>query len=288
VALVLVLAVAGRTLLVRVPWLAVAAVLATLALPSLGGHAATASPALVAVLSDAVHVLAAAVWVGGLGVLVLTWAGDRGRIQRYSSMALVAAPALVAAGVVSAWIQLRGTSALVDTDYGRLVLAKVVGAGVMLGLGLVHRRRVAGPGEVGALRPTLVAQTMLGVAVLAVTAVLVATPPPAAGGSDGRPVTVDGTAGETRVRMEVIPAVAGPNDLHLYYSTADGTSAPVDAAELTVATGGVEPRKVPLTAITPSHATALGVQLTPGTWRFELTVVAGGVPATTTFEVPVT
>lgn len=288
VALVLLVAVAGRTLLVRVPWLAMVAVAATVVLPSFGGHAATASPAAVAVLADAGHVVAAAVWVGGLAVLVLSWVADRDRLVRYSAMAFVAAPILVATGAVSAWLQLRGTSALVDTDYGRMVLAKVVGAGVMLGLGLVHRRRLTGPVGAAAFRPTLVAQSMIGVAVLAVTAVLVTTPPPADDAAAGdEPVTVQAAAGSTEVRMEVLPAAAGPNDLHLYYSTSDGQPAPVDAAELTISTDGVEPRKVPLTAITTSHATALDVQLTAGTWRFALTLVAGGIPATTTFEVPV-
>jgi hypothetical protein len=88
--------------------------------------------------------------------------------------------------------------------------------------------------------------------------------------------------------MQVTPAAAGPNDVHLYYLARDGSLASVDAAELRISTEGVSPRTVPVDPITASHGVANGVQLTPGTWSFELTIVSGGVPASTTFEVPIT
>ena len=94
-------------------------------------------------------------------------------------------------------------------------------------------------------------------------------------------------AGDTTVRMDVTPARSGPNEVHLYYLARDGSLASVDAAELQVSTRSIAPRRVELVPITASHATASGVQLTPGTWRFRLTVVSRGVPAETTFEVPI-
>ncbi|UDY35417.1 copper resistance CopC/CopD family protein [Dermatobacter hominis] len=288
VALVLVLAVAGSTLLRKVPWLAVVCVLAALVLPSAGGHAWTASPAWLAVTSDALHVLAAAAWVGGLGVLVLTWDGSRGRAAAFSRMAVVAAPLTIATGLLNTWLQERSLSGLTDTTHGRLVLAKLVGALAMVALGWVHRRQLADAARWTARTvASYRVEAVIGLAVVAVTAVLVGTPPGREARPDAEPVQVVRQAGDTTVRMQVSPAVAGPNDVHLYYLARDGSLAPVDAAELEISTTGVSPRSVPITPITASHGIANGVQLTPGTWSFRLTIVTGGVPAQTTFEVPI-
>ena len=286
VALVLLVAVAGRPLLRRLPVLTAVGVLATLALPSFGGHAATARPTALAVGSDVLHVLAAAAWVGGLGVLALTWEGSRDRARAFSRMALVAAPLTVAAGLLNAGLQERSVEAVTGTAHGRLVLAKLVGAFVMLGLGLVHRRRLGERARpVAALATGVRAEALVGLVVVALTAILVATPP----GREARvdPVRLVRQAGDTTVRMEVVPATAGPNEIHLYYLSRDGSLAPVDAAELMVSSGNIEPRRVALTPITATHSTASGLQLTPGAWRFQLTIVSRGTPAETTFEVPI-
>lgn len=286
VALVLLVAVAGGPLLRRVPVLAGVAVLATLALPSFGGHASTVSPAALAVSSDIVHVLAAAAWVGALGVLALTWDGSRARAVRFSALAVVAAPVTIVTGMLNAWLQEGSLPALVETSHGRLVLAKAAGAGVMLAMGLVHRRWLADTARslVGFARG-LRMEALIGVAVLALTAVLVATPPGRETVSD--PVKLVRQAGDTTVRIDVAPARSGPNEVHLYYLSRDGSLASVDAAELLVSSGEVEPRKVPLTPVTASHSVANGVQLTPGTWTFQVTIVSRGNPATTDFEVPI-
>ena len=288
VALVLVLAVLPPRALRRAPWLAAIGILAALALPSLGGHAWTASPVGLAVASDALHVLAAAAWVGALGVLVLSWDGTRERAAAFSRMALVAAPLTVATGVLNAALQERSLSVLTDTTHGRLVLAKALGTVALLAFGWVHRRQLADAARWSArVLRTYRAEVVVGLAVVAVTAVLVGTPPGREAARSAEPVQMVKQAGDTTVRMEVSPAAAGPNDVHVYYLARDGSLARVDAAELKVSTGGVAPRAVPITPVTASHGVAEGVQLTPGDWTFELTVVVGGAPASTTFRVPI-
>ncbi len=288
VALVLVLAVLPPRALRRAPWLAAIGILAALALPSLGGHAWTASPVGLAVASDALHVLAAAAWVGALGVLVLSWDGTRERAAAFSRMALVAAPLTVATGVLNTALQERSLSALTDTTHGRLVLAKALGTVALLAFGWVHRRQLADAARWSArVLRTYRAEVLVGLAVVAVTAVLVGTPPGREAARSAEPVQMVKQAGDTTVRMEVSPAAAGPNDVHVYYLARDGSLARVDAAELKVSTGGVAPRAVPITPVTASHGVAEGVQLTPGDWTFELTVVVGGAPASTTFRVPI-
>ncbi|HNH97260.1 MAG TPA: copper resistance protein CopC, partial [Microthrixaceae bacterium] len=178
VALVLVLAVLPPRALRRAPWLAAIGILAALALPSLGGHAWTASPVGLAVASDALHVLAAAAWVGALGVLVLSWDGTRERAAAFSRMALVAAPLTVATGVLNAALQERSLSALTDTTHGRLVLAKALGTVALLAFGWVHRRQLADAARWSArVLRSYRAEVLVGLAVVAVTAVLVGTPP---------------------------------------------------------------------------------------------------------------
>ena len=288
VALVLVLAVLPPRALRRAPWLAAVGILAALALPSLGGHAWTASPVGLAVASDAIHVLAAAAWVGALGVLVLSWDGTRERAAAFSRTALVAAPLTVATGVLNAALQERSLSALTDTTHGRLVLAKALGTVALLAFGWVHRRQLAATARWSArVLLTYRAEVVVGLAVVAVTAVLVGTPPGREAARSTEPVQMVKQAGDTTVRMEVSPAAAGPNDVHVYYLARDGSLARVDAAELKVSTEGVASRAVPITPVTASHGVAQGVQLTPGDWTFELTVVVGGAPASTTFRVPI-
>lgn len=288
VALVLLLAVAGAPLLRRVPWLAGICALAALALPSFGGHAWTASPAVVAVTSDVLHVLSAAAWVGGLAVLVLTWTATRDRALAFSRMAVVAAPLTIATGLVNTWFQERSLTAVVDTTHGRLALAKLVGALAMVALGWLHRRQLVDAARWSARALTTYRiEIIIGVAVVAFTAVLVGTVPGRESRAAAEPVQLVRQAGDVTVRMQVDPAVAGPNDVHLYYLEKDGSLASVDAAELKISTKGIAARAVPVTPITANHGTATGVQLTSGTWRFELTIVSGGIPSRTTFEVPI-
>lgn len=290
VALVLLLAVAGGPILRRAPWLAGICALAALALPSFGGHAWTASPTALAVTSDVVHVLAAATWVGGLGVLVLTWDGSRDRALAFSRVAVVAAPLTIASGLLNAWLQERAPSAVLDTTHGRLVLAKLIGSLAMVAFGWMHRRQLLDATRWTARVVTSYrVEAVIGVAVIAVTAVLVGTVPGReARVSSGAGVQVVRQAGDTTVRMQVDPAAVGPNDVHLYYLAKDGSLASVDAAELRISTRGIAPRVVPVTPVTTNHGSASGIQMTkPGTWKLELTIVSGGVPASTTFEVPV-
>lgn len=291
VALVLLVAVAGPVLLQKAPWLAAAGILAALTLPSVGGHATTDSAPVLAVAVDALHVLAAAAWVGGLAVLVLTWT-DEGppsvaeRARAYSRTALVAAPLTVVTGLARGWWITQSWPALTQTSGGKLLVAKVVGAVALLAIGGFHRSWLADRarslvGLVTSLRTELV----VGVAVLAVTAVLVDTRPPVE--SLVRPFEGVATAGSTKVRVDVSPASAGPNEVHLYFLDAAGAPEAVDAVELKVSSAQVAPRRVPLTTITSSHATAVGVDLTPGRWQFSLIVVKKGEPADATIEVPI-
>lgn len=131
-------------------WFDVAGVVgvALAATPGLAGHASTGRWVVLAIPADALHVLAMAVWMGGLAMLVLARAdGDFARIvTRFSSLAFAAVAVIVVTGSFQAVRQVPSLSDLWDTDYGRLLVAKLCVFAVVLGLAAWSRRLVHGPG----------------------------------------------------------------------------------------------------------------------------------------------
>jgi putative copper export protein/methionine-rich copper-binding protein CopC len=162
---------------------------------SLSGHAAaTGAWTVVAVLSNTLHILAAGGWLGALLLVVVAGVpataalqplgrglAVRGMVEVFSPMALAFAGVLAVTGVVAAVLRLGAWSALAGSDYGRLLLLKLGGVVLVLIAGAYNWRRlrpVIDADRVGTLRRTAAAELVLGFLVLAVTAWLVATPPP--------------------------------------------------------------------------------------------------------------
>lgn len=195
------LAVAGFATLARRPslgWtMAALAGLGAALSASLSGHAA-ALPRLVglAVVTDAAHVLAAGGWLGTLLVLAvvgLPAALRRGPGERraaaatlvdaFSPLALLCAAVVALTGAAAAWLHLGGLDALLASGYGRTLLVKLGVLALVAAVGAWNWRRLrpalAADEEVaGRLRRSSLAELALGAVVLAVTAVLVATPTP--------------------------------------------------------------------------------------------------------------
>jgi copper transport protein len=137
---------------------------------------------------DVVHLVATAVWLGGLAALGLVVLREKDArdahdvVARFSSAALVSVVVLVATGCVQAWRQTGSMAALGDNDYGGLLLGKVSLVAVTLALAGVARFRIlrsreqSGP-QLGRLRRVVLAEAALGIGVLTVTSVLVTTEP---------------------------------------------------------------------------------------------------------------
>ena len=134
--------------------MAIGAVLALVPM-ALQGHSGDEASHDEAISAIWVHIVAAAVWLGGLITVALVARTVESRrlgdlVGRYSSLALAAFVAVVASGYVSAELRV-GTIENLLTPYGILVLIKV-GALIALGLfGVGYRRffiaRLAGDGE---------------------------------------------------------------------------------------------------------------------------------------------
>ncbi len=237
--------VVGALLAVRAPRRSRVAALTMVALlgflcltPALGGHAATLDDAWALVPANFLHVLAMAVWVGGVVLLLLALpAATRllppehrtsllaAVVARFSTLALCAVAVLVATGTVQAILDLHALDDLLHTAFGRAILVKIGLLAGLIGLGAWNSRRArprlealaasgAGPGAAGVgLRRSLRAELVLMLAVLAVTSALVSYAPPV--GATG-PVSEDAVLGPARLELTVDPARVGRNQVHLY------------------------------------------------------------------------
>jgi putative copper resistance protein D len=113
---------------------------------SWSGHGAATPGALgdVHLNADALHLIAAGIWVGGLLPFAVYMTRMRGSAamhaaHRFSAYATAAVLVLLATGVVNAWFILPDMHALTATPYGRLLLAKLALFLLMLAFAGVNR-----------------------------------------------------------------------------------------------------------------------------------------------------
>lgn len=276
------------------PWVAGGLVVCAMVTWPLSGHAWTTSPRWVAVGSDLIHLVAVGVWVGGLFALgcSLRAADDEAAVaRRFSKTAVLTVAVVAVSGSISAFWQLRSFDALINTGYGQLLIVKLVGFAALVIIGSLNRALLSSWTERSSqiLIRFVKAEVVLAVIVLAFTAALVNQPP----GRDSvsRPFAASAQAdgGATRLDITVTPARVGQNDIHLYFFDEAGQSlVPVDAVEMKAGTDQINPRRLDIEAITPSHFSSYGASLTtPGTWTLTVTAVQEGQTSTYTIEVPI-
>jgi putative copper export protein len=161
---------------------------------ALGGHAGAAERLrALAVLTDSLHVIGAAGWLGSL--LWLVWGlrvavpggADRGAraailVSAFSPAALTFAALVMVTGIASAWMRLGTLPALWTSAYGQMLLRKLVLLAGVAVAGLYNWRRMRpalGASDVSRrFRSSALIELAFGVGVIVVTAYLVATPPP--------------------------------------------------------------------------------------------------------------
>ena len=153
------------------------------------GHPAAIAPAW-AVPAKAIHLLASAIWLGGLLWLLIRPAGDDLLLlvedaNRVSSRALWAVIAIAFTGVVQTRLFLDSWSGLVTSAYGLLVLAKTAGLLVLVAFGAYNRQRVmprlttaASMTEVATLRSSVVGEVVVIAIVVLLGGLLAYVPPP--------------------------------------------------------------------------------------------------------------
>ncbi|HVC42794.1 MAG TPA: copper resistance protein CopC [Candidatus Saccharimonadales bacterium] len=203
------------------------------------GHAAAVSPAWYGVGLDAVHLLAAGFWAGGIAALAVLrppggWrsSGARVLLARFTPVALGAFAATVVAGGLEAITQLGSIQALFGTAYGRVLLVKMALVALMLPLSAMAWRLK---------RPHVRVEAALAAGVVAAAALLASfpTPPtaaarkaaedaaatPTAGLPRGDELTMAGAAGSDLVGLSLSPGTPGPNRATVYVLPVNGSAA---------------------------------------------------------------
>ncbi|MFI9720900.1 FixH family protein [Streptomyces sp. NPDC052396] len=127
---------------------------------SLAEHASVGIQSYLAMPVDILHLLAVAVWLGGLvALLAVLKAGEpipRAAVRRFSALAFTSVCVLVATGLYQSWRQVGTLDALTGTAYGRWLLVKVGLVTVLVGLGYWSRRwtaRITDRAPLGRPRP---------------------------------------------------------------------------------------------------------------------------------------
>lgn len=175
----------------RLAIVAVALAAAYLGSLAWAGHAAAGeeSEGLSRIVADVAHLLAAGAWLGALPALVFVLGRARApavaahMARRFSTLGLTSVGVLIASGLVNAWYQVGDIPALVGTDYGRLLVAKLVLFAAMLGLATVNRgvsmRPVSGEDleALRLLRRNAMLEIALGIGVIAIVGALGVTVP---------------------------------------------------------------------------------------------------------------
>jgi copper transport protein len=285
-------------------WLAAAFTTVALAGFAIEGHTRATARRWVMVASDVVHLVAGAVWLGGIVALVVAFRGTddarrlAGLVRRFSDTALIAVGIVAVTGVTMAWIILPSWGELTSTGYGLALIVKVALVVVVIGLGAYNRYRLVPGVDVRDGTPdeesprTSRARRWLGnvvrlelvllTAAVGVTAVLVTRSPlgstttavasaPPADSPDTATITLSDDAGTADV--SVTPGRAGSNAIDLELLDAEGRvvnpyEAPV--VELSLPAADVGPLRPELHPLGIGHYQA-HVDLTiAGSW--ELTV----------------
>ncbi|MCW5777774.1 MAG: copper resistance protein CopC/CopD, partial [Phycisphaeraceae bacterium] len=194
------------------------------------GHPAAADPRWQGIGLNTVHVVATGVWAGGLVVVLVEGRtpdqNQMARIaRRFSQFATIAFPLAVASGALLALRILPEPSALVSTDYGRLLIAKVALLVVATTFAWWNRRRLlphlaAATSRVPTFRKLVAVEAGLAALAIVVTATMVGqSPRPPAEGNVGAdppllfvaPSMVETEVGAYHIGVALSPARQGEN-----------------------------------------------------------------------------
>lgn len=242
-----------------------------------GGHPSVTSPAALWMSVDAVHVGFVALWVGGLATIAF---GDRawlrspeqaGAVHIFSKMATIGVPLIVATGVAQTLRLSEGLATLTDTSWGRVLLAKVVVAALVVTLGGASRWLLHHEGPSG-LRRTVTTEAVIAFGVFGLAASLVSLPPQLAAKSQFFSVSLsqDGTTAD----ISMSPGAVGSNEIHIIVTPPGGNLQPIAGltARVSSATANVSNLAVQIVAVGPNHYSGNITLPFAGQWTLDLVI----------------
>lgn len=263
--------------------------------PALVGHTRAYEPSTLLVVTDALHLSAGAIWLGGLVGLALTLPAVAGRpldgallVSRFSALAGGLVAALALSGVLLGWRIVGSWSRLFGETWGRLLLVKVALVCVVLAMAAWNRYRLVprvteGVGHddrraaIGLVRRAVVAEAAVLVAVLGITGFLTQKPP--GGDPPAAPTTADtgvvtGVAGDD---LKVVAALdAGPGlQRRLIVQVQDLAGDPLDlydAPAVALRTDDVDLGEVPVVPVGAGTYEAEVVFPVAGSWELQVSI----------------
>jgi len=226
---------------------------------------------------DVLHLGAVAVWLGGLLVLWCsgtTWLAEPEAVrpvERFSLAASIAVPVIVATGVAQTLKLAGGLSDVTATDWGRMLLTKVMLVIAMVAVAGVSRWLLQHDGA-ATIRRTVAIEAVVGIAVIALAAGIVGQPPRVGALSEVHTATV--TANGVIAEVTVTPGQVGGNDIHVVITPPGGSLQPVTSASARVLlpAEGVPESPVALTAERPNHFSGRVTFPRKGEWSLEIVV----------------
>lgn len=273
--------------------------------PSLTGHTRAAGPQALVIGVDVLHLVAGALWLGGLVATALVLADlaardDSGAVvlARFSTWAAGSVAVLVVAGTFLAWRIAGSWGVLLDTGYGALLLVKVLLVAVAVAVAAWNRfsvlprlreaaRRKERRDAAAVLVRTTLAEAGVVLAVLLVTGFLVDRSPEPDAATEA-PVAVEESGSEVVVLDDVSAEVAldplgiGPATLTLTMTDAAGEPTEgFEAPRVSLSTEEVDLGEVALTNQGPGIYAGEVVLPTGGDWKVQVSL------RTTEFDNPV-
>jgi hypothetical protein len=247
-----------------------------------------------AIAADALHLLAATVWGGGLlllGAVLLPAlrplaaeqrrAALRTAIPRFSLIGVAAWALLLLSGLYAAWLQVGTLAALRETPYGQSLLLKGALLLPVLALAAFHfllgRRGVTG--NLTLVTRTLAAEALLVIAVLLVVGRLIGQEPAREVLASRQPTQLEAplvfaTDDETRQgRLVIAPGAAGVNTFTLEVAGAPLPDSSEGVLRFASSSHDMGEQELTLPQEGPHHFTAQGPELAlAGDWRLQVLV----------------
>ncbi|MDE0461829.1 MAG: copper resistance protein CopC [Caldilineaceae bacterium] len=210
-------------------------------------HAAAASGSGWAVAADFAHLVAAAVWAGGLIFLALLLFQLHHQrtlpdpdwmvllLTRYSLSAQIAVFILALTGLFGSFVQLPDASSLFTTTYGRVLLIKLVIVAAILALAYFNNRAVkraqdtvANTSDLSRFTRRVAAEAGMAAVLFISVAVLVQTPtpnlpPPTAPAAPSLPFNEMAYDGDLAVHLQITPNQVGHNRYWVHLSHPDSS-----------------------------------------------------------------
>lgn len=240
---------------------------------SVSGHAGAAPWPGVFVVVDAVHFAAVGAWVGGLAALYLLRGHDGVDAGRFSRTATRALPIVVVTGAAQGLHLMEGIDDLTGTRYGQLLLAKVAMVAVLALAGAAARRRIVSR-SAAPIASILRFDLVLVLAVLAVTSVLVGTPPGTSDNPADRTFTSTQIQADVLVDLTVVPTRVGAAEVHVILTPPGGALAPAldVAVRFSLPDRGIPAIPVSMVELGPNHWSGIVQFPYGGSWSMRVQV----------------